>query len=66
MRIGAFKGGPPPLRTMLIGLGVGRYDADMSIPYMFFLPTTTDPDAQGVMQIVAGLQNRLKSLGYVK
>jgi hypothetical protein len=48
---------------MLIDAGVGQYTADMSIPYMNFLPRTCDPYAQGVMQIVQGLQRLLNDRG---
>ena len=43
-------------RDLLLTGGVGQYTADMSMPYMFFLPRTSDPYAQGVMQIIQALQ----------
>lgn len=57
--------GQPPhdLRALLIRAGAGQYTADMSIPYMNFLPTTTEPYAQGVQQIVQGLQRLLNEKG---
>ena len=53
----------PDLREMLLASGAGSFVAEMSIPYMNFLPTTTDPYAQGVIQIVKGLQRLLVRRG---
>jgi len=53
----------PDLRDMLLDAGVGQFTAVMSIPYMNFLPRTCDPYAQGVMQIVQGLQRMLNQRG---
>lgn len=50
-------------RDMLLAAGVGQFTAVMSAPYMFFLPRTCDPYAQGVMQIVEGLQRLLNDHG---
>ena len=51
------------LRTMLIDAGAGQYIAQMSVPYMFFAPSACDPYAQGVIQIVQGLQRMLNAHG---
>ena len=51
------------IREMLLAAGVGEFNATLSIPYMFFLPRTCDPYAQGVMQIVQGLQNLCNQRG---
>lgn len=51
------------LRDMLLSAGIGQYNAVMSIPYMSMLPSTTDPYAQGVMQLVRGLQRLLNGRG---
>lgn len=53
----------PDLRDMLLKSGAGSYMAEMSIPYMNFLPGTTEPYAQGVIQIVKGLQRLLVRRG---
>lgn len=53
----------PDLRDMLLAAGVGQYNAVLSIPYMMMLPRTCDPYAQGVMQIVEGLQRLLIKRG---
>jgi len=57
------RGRQPNLREMLLAAGIGEFNATMSIPYMYFLPSTTDPYAQGVIQIVEGLQNLLNARG---
>jgi hypothetical protein len=51
------------IREMLLAAGIGQFNATMSIPYMYFLPRTCDPAAQGVIQIVEGLQNLLRARG---
>ena len=50
-------------RDLLLIAGVGQYVATLSAPYMFFLPRTSDPYAQGVIQIVQGLQRLLNEHG---
>jgi lysozyme family protein len=57
------QSGPTTLRQMLLAAGVGQFTAVMSIPYMMFLPSTTDPYAQGVIQLAQGLQRLLKKRG---
>lgn len=51
------------LRDMLLSAGVGQYNAILSIPYMNFLPSTTDPYAQGVIQLAQSLQRLLNMRG---
>jgi hypothetical protein len=51
------------LRDMLLAAGIGQFNAQMSIPYMNFLPNTVDPYAQGVLQLVQGLQRLLNKRG---
>lgn len=51
------------LRDMLLSAGVGQYNAILSIPYMNFLPSTTDPYAQGVIQLAQALQRLLNMRG---
>jgi len=51
------------LRDMLLDAGVGQFNAILSIPFMNMLPGTTDPYAQGVMQLVRGLQRMLNARG---
>jgi len=51
------------LREYLLAAGVGQYALEMSIPYMNFLPGTTEPYAQGVLQLVKGLQRLLNRHG---
>jgi len=57
------KGGNLDLRDLLLMAGIGQFNAVMSIPYMNMLPTTTDPYAQGVLQLVEGLQRLLVQRG---
>ncbi len=51
------------LRDMLLAGGAGQFMADLSICFMNFLPGTCDPYAQGVIQIVSGLQRLLNKHG---
>lgn len=51
-------------RQMLIELGVPSHLATLAQPYMFYLPGTSDPDAQGVIEIILGIQRSLRKLGY--
>lgn len=44
------------VRNMLRQLGAGEIGANLATPFMFFLPRTSDPYAQGVHVIVQGLQ----------
>lgn len=51
------------IRRMVLDMGIGEATATLAIPYMFFLPRTTDPAAQGVQVIVRGLQKGLQRIG---
>lgn len=51
------------LRDMLLVAGIGQYNAVLSIPYMNMLPSTTEPYAQGVQQLIKGLQRLLNKRG---
>jgi hypothetical protein len=53
----------PTVRDMLLMGGVGQYNAVLSIPYMFFMARTTEPYAQGVQQLIKGLQRLLNKRG---
>lgn len=55
--------GKMTLRDLLLLGGAGRATADMSIYYMNMLPGTTEPYAQGVIQLVKGLQRLLNQRG---
>lgn len=46
-------------RQQLQKLGVGEVHATLAIPYLYYLPRTSDADAQGVQVIVAALQRAL-------
>ena len=51
-------------RQMLMDLGSKPSLATMALPYVWFLAGTTDPDAQGVIEIVNAVQRGLQKLGY--
>ena len=51
-------------REMLIALGVGQFNVTMSLPYVWFMPRSCDPYAQGVMQLVQALQHGCNARGY--
>jgi len=51
------------LREMLLSAGIGEMRATMAIPYMYFMPRSSDPYTQGVMTIVEGLQRMLRDRG---
>lgn len=57
------KGAATDLRDMLLRAGVGQATANMSIPFMHMLPLTVEPYAQGVIQLVQGLQRLLNAHG---
>jgi len=46
-------------RQQLKAIGVGEVHATLAIPYLYYLPRTSDADAQGVQVIVAALQRAL-------
>lgn len=52
------------VREMLLDLGVPSFLADMAIPFMFFMPGTTDPDSPSIIEIIRGLQRGVRKLGY--
>jgi hypothetical protein len=54
-------GGKENIREMLLAAGIGEYSAILSLPYVYFMPRTCDPHAQGVMQLVEGLQNLMRA-----
>jgi hypothetical protein len=56
-------GAQADLREMMLAAGIGNYNAAMGIQFMNFLPTTTDPYAQGTILIVRGLQRLLNKRG---
>lgn len=54
----------PDVRDMLMQLGLYETSATLVIPYVNFLPRTSDAAAQGIMVIVGALQRRLHGLGF--
>lgn len=53
----------PDVRDMLTRLKISETSATLAIPYVNFLPRTSDAAAQGIMVIVGALQRRLTQLG---
>lgn len=51
-------------RQMLMDLGSAPSLATIALPYVWMLPGTTDPDAQGVIEIVRCIQRGLRGLGH--
>ncbi len=51
------------LREILTGIGMGQFNATMTIPYMMISPATTDPKSAPVMLMVRHIQRVLYQLG---
>jgi hypothetical protein len=60
--IGSVRGGHADVPSILAEFGVGRYTSPMAQQYVFMIPRTTDPDAQGVIMLVEAVQRGLKRL----
>jgi hypothetical protein len=58
-----YRGREYDVRTMLLMLGMGDTLATLVIPYINFLPRSSDPDAAAVMKIVKAIQINLNSMG---
>jgi hypothetical protein len=43
--------------------GIGSYNVEMVIPQAFFMPRTTDPDAQATILTVEGVQRAINKVG---
>ena len=54
---------PPDLRALFQSFGMGEYHASMAIQSAFFIPRTTDPDAQVTIALVKGVQTGLNDIG---
>ncbi len=52
------------VREMLLKLNLSETTATLVIPYVNFLPRTSDAAAQGIIVIVGALQRRLDRLGF--
>jgi len=51
------------VREELLKLGMNSETATMAIPYVWFLPGTTDPFSPVTIMLVEGIQHRLRTLG---
>jgi len=49
--------------SLLMDAGLGRVQATMLVPYMFFRPATTDPYSPVITTLVKALQHRLGQMG---
>jgi hypothetical protein len=61
--IGSVRGGHADVPSILAEFGVGRFNSPMLQQYVFMIPRTTDPDAQGVIMLVEAVQRGLQRLG---
>jgi hypothetical protein len=50
-------------RDLALAMGVGQFQADMIIPYMWMTPSTTDPDMPAVRVMVEVIQDQLEQMG---
>jgi hypothetical protein len=50
--------------TVLLEMGMDRTNATLSIPFMWFMPATTDAYSPEVIMIIESLQARLSQMGY--
>lgn len=57
------KGGENNARQLLLGLGMGNYNATICIQYMFVAPATTDPAMPSIILMTKHLQLGLRSAG---
>lgn len=51
------------VRELLLGIGVGEFNATMIVPYMFISPATTDPKSAQTILLVEHLQKVLFAMG---
>jgi hypothetical protein len=52
------------VRNLLLGIGVGSYQATMVAPNMWQSPAGSDPKSPHVATVVSRLQDRLSDIGY--
>lgn len=50
-------------RNLALEMGIGQFQADMIIPYMWMTPSTTDPDMPSVRVMVEVIQDQLELMG---
>lgn len=53
------------VRSLLLELGVGDFNATMAIPYMLLAPRTTDPSMVQMLVVVRKIQDALMEMGAV-
>lgn len=57
------KGGENNARQLLLGLGMGNFNATICIQYMFLAPASTDPAMPSIILMTKHLQLGLKAAG---
>jgi hypothetical protein len=57
------KGGENNARQLLLGLGMGNYNATIAIQYMFLAPSATDPAMPSIILMTKHLQLGLRAAG---
>lgn len=57
------RGRSPDLREMLVALDTPASTVTMAVQFAFFSPSTTDPYAPGVIELVRAAQRGLRKLG---
>lgn len=56
-------GGENNARQMLLGMGMGNYNATIAIQYMFIAPAATDPSMPSIILMTKHLQQGLRAAG---
>lgn len=51
------------VRDILLGLGIGDFNATIMIQPLWTAPATTDPKSPAIIMLVAGIQRTLNKLG---
>jgi hypothetical protein len=57
------SGGENNARELLLGLGMGNYNATIAIQYMFIAPAATDPAMPSIILMTKHLQQGLRAAG---
>jgi hypothetical protein len=61
--IGHMRGNHTDVPSILMHFGIGRFNSQVAAQYVFMIPRTTDPDAQGVIMLVEAVQRGLLRMG---
>jgi len=63
VRSGVRAGNENNARQLLLGLGMGNYNATIAIQYMFLSPAATDPAMPSIILMTKHLQQGLRAAG---